>query len=116
MTTQITQAIARPWRRDLILGASQSGGGLTVVMKAEKPWTGRLVIDRPRHRMELKFSRDWPRMNSMPEWFTADPDANYTVKDLTNGGTVTMKGTELHAGLPVALAAGVEKVILIARP
>lgn len=108
-------SIARPWRSDLSLGASQSDGGLTLVLKAEKPWKGILVIDRPRHRLEMKFSKDWPRMNSMPEWFTAEPDAEYTVKDLTSGETVTHKGTELHAGLPLTLAAGIEKQLLIQR-
>jgi hypothetical protein len=107
--------IARPWRRDLILGASETGGGLTVVMKAEKPWEGRLLIDRPRHRMEMKFSQDWPRMNSMPEWFTAEPDAIYTVKNLTSGEVVTLEGSELHAGVSVTLEAGVEKQLLIRR-
>lgn len=107
--------IARPWRTDLTLGASQSDAGLTIVMKSGKPWEGILVIDRPRHLMELKFARNWPRMNSMPEWFTADPDAQYSVKDLTSSETVTLKGTELHAGLPVTLEAGAEKQLLIRR-
>lgn len=106
-------SIARPWRRDLSLGASQSDGELTIVMKAENPWKGILVIDRPRHRMEMKFSHDWPRMNSMPEWFTAEPDAEYAVKELSSGETVTRKGTELHAGLPLTLEAGVEKQLII---
>ena len=107
--------IARPWRQDLVLGASQTGGGLTVVMKAEKPWTGRLVIDRPRHRLEMGFSKDWPRMNSMPEWFTADPDAEYTLRDLASGEDVTMIGSQLHAGFPLTLEAGIEKRLHIRR-
>jgi hypothetical protein len=107
--------IARPWRQDLTLGASQAGGGLTIVMKAENPWTGRLVIDRPRHRLEMGFSKDWPRMNSMPEWFTADPGAEYTVRDLASGETVTRTGAQLHAGFPLALEAGAEKQLLIRR-
>jgi hypothetical protein len=83
--------IARPWRRDMTLGASQADGGLTLVMKSEQPWAGRLIIDRPRHRMELKFSKDWPRMNSMPEWFTAEPDAEYVVKDIASGVETTLQ-------------------------
>jgi hypothetical protein len=54
-------------------------------------------------------------MNSMPEWFTADPDAAYAVKDLTSGETITLKGTELHAGLPITLETGTEKQLLIRR-
>ena len=108
-------AIARPWRRDLLLGASQSGGDLTLVMKSGAAWTGRLVIDRPRHRMDLKFSKDWPRMNSMPEWFTAEPDADYVVKDMASGKESIHTGSELHAGLALTLVAGVEKQIHIRR-
>ncbi|HSP44338.1 MAG TPA: hypothetical protein VLO11_15805, partial [Luteolibacter sp.] len=107
--------IARPWRHDLVLGASQSDGGMTVVINAQKPWTGRLLIDRPRHRMELGFSQDWPRMNSMPEWFTANPDEAYTVEDLSSGEAVTRTGAELHVGLPLTLEAGIEKQLIIRR-
>jgi hypothetical protein len=107
--------IARPWRQGLILGASQAGGELTVVMKADKPWAGSLVIDRPRHRMEMGFSQDWPRMNSMPEWFTAEPEAEYTVRDAATGKETTYTGAQLHAGLPVTLEGGEEKVLLLKK-
>jgi len=107
--------IARPWRKDLTLGASEAGGGLTIIIKSEKPWQGRLCIDRPRHRMDMKFSQNWPRMNTMPEWFTADPNATYTITDLSSGTSVTHTGTELHAGLPISLEEGAEKQFLIQR-
>jgi hypothetical protein len=107
--------IARPWRRDLTLGASASDGGLIIVMKSAQPWTGRLVIDRPRHRMEMGFSKDWPRMNSMPEWFTAEPGAEYMIKDVISGEESSRTGAQLHAGLELTLAAGVEKQIQIRR-
>lgn len=107
--------IARPWRRDLCLGASPTRDGLVVVLKAELPWSGILVFDRPRHRMDLKFSNDWPRMNSMPEWFTVEPDVEYSVEDPATGGSVTRKGAELMVGIPLTLEAGAEKQLLIRR-
>jgi hypothetical protein len=105
--------IARPWRQDLTLGASQSGDGLTVVMKADQPWSGKLVIDKPRHRLEMGFTKDWPRMNSMPEWFTVEPSQKYVVKDPTAGTETSHTGAQLHAGLSVTLQPGVEKLLLI---
>jgi len=108
-------SIARPWRQDLTLGASQSGDELTVVMKADQAWSGRLIIDKPRHRLEMGFKYDWPRMNTMPEWFTAEPDDHYNVRDLVAGTVTTHAGADLHAGLPVTLAPGEERQIQISK-
>lgn len=105
--------IARPWRQDLTLGAGQDGDTLIVVMKALDPWTGKLVIDKPRHRLEMGFSKDWPRMNTMPEWFTAEPHGAYLVKDMQTGKTTSHPGADLHAGLPVTLKPGEERILHI---
>lgn len=67
-------------------------------------YSGVLVVDKPRHRM-----------NTMPEWFTAEPEENYIVEDLNTGAFQTSTGTQLHDGLPVMLEAGVETLRLI-RP
>jgi hypothetical protein len=107
--------IARPWRQDLTLGANETEDGLTVVMKADKAWSGKLVIDKPRHRLEMGFAKDWPRMNTMPEWFTAEPDVDYIVEDLTTGTKTTHTGAQLHTGLPLTLDPGVEKRLLIRK-
>ena len=105
--------IARPWRDDLILGASQAGGRLAVVIRAEKPWSGRIVFDVPRHRHYLGFQQDWPRMNTLPEWFTVEPDGTYTVRNLTTGAETTCSGEHLHDGLPLELEPGVETRLLV---
>lgn len=107
--------LARPWRQDLRLGASESADGLTVVLKADQPWSGRLVFDKPRHRVEMGFEKDWPRMNTMPEWFTADAEAEYVVEDLGSGTRTTHRGTELHAGLNLELQPGVEKRLRVRK-
>jgi len=100
--------IARPWRRDLLLGAAQSGKALAVVMKAKEDWSGRLVFDIPRHRVYMGFKKDWPRMNTMPEWFTVTGRKKYTVRNLTAGTTGQYTGKPLHEGLALKLKAGAE--------
>lgn len=104
--------IAHPWRQDLLLGASPVDDGVAVVIRSEKPWAGRLIFDLPRHRIYLGFKRDWPRMNTLPEWFVAEPGANYVVNDTVTGAR-QYSGKQLHAGLPVELEAGREKRLLI---
>jgi len=98
--------IARPWRKDLTLGAApMPGGGLAAVMTAEKPWQGRIEFDVPRHRHSMGFQRDWPRMNTLPEWFTVELDRSYSVQ--TKGGDArTQTGKQLHTGLEVNVQPG----------
>jgi len=90
--------IARPWRQDLRLGAARSGEqSVAVVLTADEPWEGRLEFDIPRHRLWLGFQHDWPRMNTLPEWFTVDPERKYPVR--TAAGIIAMPtGKELHEG------------------
>ncbi len=105
--------IARPWRRDLQLGAVESGDSLAVVMKADKPWSGRLIFDIPRYRLYLGFKHDWPRMNTLPEWFTAEPKSRYTVRDMESGSTATSTGQDLRTGMPVELRTGKALCLLV---
>ena len=103
--------IARPWRRDLILGAVESKDGLRVVLKADKDWSGRLVFDIPRHKLYMGFARDWPRMNTLPEWFTVEPGRTYSVTAGESAKSYT--GSQLHKGLPVELQGGKEMLLLV---
>ena len=105
--------IARPWRGDLQLGASPIDGGIAVVIKAVKPYKGKLEFDIPRHRIYMGFKKDWPRMNTMPEWFTVEATKRYVVKDVTNGSQRAYTGKQLHEGLPVDLQAAEERLLLI---
>lgn len=105
--------LARPWRRNMVLGAAESGGGLTVVVKADADYTGKLVFDIPRYKAYMGFAKDWPRMNTLPEWYTVQLDKTYTVKDVAAGAEKTYTGRQLHEGLGVELKAGREKVLQI---
>lgn len=107
--------IARPWRRDLKLGAAQIGDALAIVIKADKPWNGKLIFDIPRHREYMGFSKDWPRMNTLPEWFTVEPKAEYTIKNVSTDSSTKRTGKQLHAGLTVMIPAG-NKIRLLVEP
>ena len=95
------------------LGASQTEDGLTIVVKSDRAYRGKLVFDIPRHRIFMGFKHDWPRMNTMPEWFTVEPGQKYVVKNIATGSQKTYTGTQLHDGLPVDLSAGKEGMWLI---
>jgi hypothetical protein len=105
--------IARPWQQEMTLGASESEDGLHVVIKATNDWSGKLHFDIPRHKVYMGFKHDWPRMNTMPEWFTVELNQKYTVNDLTSGTEKTYSGQELHKGLPLKLQAGQECLLKI---
>jgi hypothetical protein len=94
--------IARPWQQGLKLGAIDADGGSEILLTSDRPYEGKLVFDIPRHRHYLGFEQDWPRMNTLPEWFTVEPDdTRYTVQNLTDDTSRTVRGAELHNGLSV---------------
>ena len=105
--------IARPWRSDLQLGASPADGGIAIVVGADMPYRGVLEFDIPRHRIYMNLERDWPRMNTMPEWFTVEPRSNYLLKNMADGSETQYTGMQLHEGIPVELEAGAEMRILL---
>jgi hypothetical protein len=99
--------IARPWRKDLKLGAVALERGIAVLLKSDDPYEGKIVFDIPRHRQHMGFKKDWPRMNTLPEWFTVEADKNYTIKGLGNA-QATYSGKQLAEGLQVTLKSGEE--------
>ncbi|MEX2639071.1 MAG: hypothetical protein WD266_00195 [Balneolales bacterium] len=103
----------RPWREDILLGAVMEENDLIISVSATDDWTGRLVFDRQRHRDYLNLPLDWPRLNSFSEWFTADPDRQYAVNDLSTGQEVNYSGAELHEGIRIRMDAGEEKRYIV---
>lgn len=71
-------------------------------------YDGRLQFDVPRHRLTFGFAEDWPRMNSVPEWFTVEPDEShhYEIRDADTGAAQVVSGRSLHGGWPVRLQPG----------
>ena len=98
--------IARPWRPDMQLGAAPLADGVAVFLKAEKPWKGTLVFDIPRHREYLGFKKDWPRMNTLPEWFTVELQRRYVVRDRERDVSQSLTGQDLRAGLSAEFKPG----------
>ncbi|MDP6525205.1 MAG: hypothetical protein QGH15_13380 [Kiritimatiellia bacterium] len=107
--------IARPWQQGLELGAVDTDKGIKLLVKSEKAYKGKLVFDFPRHREYMGFKKDWPRMNTIPEWFTVEADGEYKVSDITNGTGKTYRGKQLRDGLPVELKEREELVLRIER-
>ena len=105
--------LARPWQQGLTLGAAEAEHALAIVLNSDKPWSGRLVFDVPRHRLYMGFARDWPRMNTLPEWFTVEPERSYVVRDLRAGTETTFTGEQLHQGLPLEVKGGGEVRLLV---
>ncbi|MFN8009216.1 MAG: hypothetical protein U0V70_19750 [Terriglobia bacterium] len=91
--------LCHPWRPDLRFGAmSDDGGRLALVLTADKNWSGKLILDQPRHRLNLNLPVNYPRLNEWPEWFTVEADRHYRVK--MDGVQSELKtGAELAQGL-----------------
>ena len=111
MHTQNT--IALPWRKDLQLGASPLDGGVAIYMKADEPYEGKLEFDIPRHRIYMNFKKDWPRMNTMVEWFTVEPEDNYVLENLTTGSKTQYTGKQLHEGVPIVFSSAMEQRMIL---
>ena len=106
-----TQGItSHPWQQGLELGAALDGengeDSLAVVVHTRDDYEGHLEFDIPRHRLYLGFREDWPRMNTLPEWFTVEPDKEYSVRNIDTGETNILSGRQMHNGVRIAVSAG----------
>ena len=63
-------ATVEPWRKDVRFGAVREGNTIFLSLSAEQPWEGRVIFDRPRHKLLMHLPLDYPRINQFPEWFT----------------------------------------------
>jgi len=109
-----TQGVTlQPWRTDVRFGAVGRDAGLCVSLLAEKDWSGRLVFDKPRHKVQMHLPLDYPRINQFPEWYTAAADRGYIVCNVGAGTQETFTGKQLHAGIEVKLPAGTETRLLV---
>lgn len=98
--------IARPWKQGLELGAALQDNGVAIVLQGKEDYEGVLEFDLPRHRVYMGFEKDWPRMNTLPEWFTVEPEKNYLVQTPDSDIIRRYTGRQLHAGLEVTVKAG----------
>ncbi len=96
-----------PWRQGLELGAAPGeGDSLVILVRPENDYQGHLEFDIPRHRYYLGFQKDWPRMNTLPEWFTVEPDNMYSVHNVDTDETAILTGRQMHNGVSVTVKGG----------
>ncbi len=63
-------------------------------------WAGKLVFDRL-------------RMNTMPDWFTADPGKKYIVRNIARGTEEAYSGKQLSEGKAIKIKAAEEIILII---
>lgn len=90
-------------------------GCLCISIIVDKPWEGRLVFDKPRHKVNMRLPLDYPRINQFPEWFTARAGTRYVVGSPDGGTNEILDGAALVAGFRVALADGVERRFIVSE-
>ena len=102
----------QPWRSDVRFGAVREGANVYLSLLADHPWEGRIVFDRPRHKLFMHLPLDYTRINQFPEWFTVDAVKRYGVR-LGTGPEETKTGAELIEGLSVKLKGGEAEVVRV---
>ena len=111
-----TQGVtAQPWTSHLRYGAVEHDGAvhISLYVGGDQPWSGRLVVDAPRHNSAMRLPLDWPRINQFPEWFTAKPDKTYEFQSITDGTVTHYTGKALQASIPVSLQPNAETRITV---
>lgn len=106
--------LALPWQQGMKLGAAPDGDGLAIVLHSPTDWEGVLEFDQPRHKTYMGFTQDWPRMNTLPEWFTVDADKSYTVQ-IDDDANDKVTGSALIKGLALKVKAGQTVKITVAQ-
>ncbi|MCC6176806.1 MAG: hypothetical protein IT305_15975 [Chloroflexi bacterium] len=102
---------AVPWSPDVLVGSARDGDCLTLWAGSDTGWSGRLLFDVPRHRLYGRMPVNYPRLNTWPEWFTVEADAQYRVEGASGAATAT--GADLAAGLPLDLATGATQTLRV---
>ena len=102
-----------PWKPSLRLGAVASEKETYFVLTSQTDWEGKLIFDPIRHKTILNLPVDYPRINQFPEWFTADPQANYRITASDPKLSDTYNGVSLLEGIPIKLRPGERLIIKI---
>jgi len=103
----------RPWRDDVVFGASAEGDILRVYISSDRSWRGKLLFDTPRHKTIMNMPLDWPRINQFPEWFTVEENKRYLVQDLGANTRKSYTSKQMADGIPISLQAGVPLYLIV---
>ncbi|MGQ9761783.1 MAG: hypothetical protein ACUVQG_09065 [Thermogutta sp.] len=106
-----------PWREDLRLGAVLHDHRLYVTIGVSRPWQGRLIFDRPRHRHYFHLPLDYPRINQFPEWFAVDESQLVCLSTAEGQEYYTATAEEAWQGITITLDdAGEWRWIVVTQP
>jgi hypothetical protein len=97
----------RPWRDDVVFGASAEGDSLQIYVSSDRRWQGKLLFDTQRHKTIMKLPIDWPRINQFPEWFTVEQNKRYLIRDLSSNTRKSYTAQQMAAGIDISVQAGV---------
>lgn len=104
----------QPWSPSLRFGALGQRQGLRAAIQSDDGWAGRLIFDRPRHRLHLNLPINYPRLNEFPEWFTVESGATYELKP-SRGSRMVKTGAQLAEGVFLSVKAGETLIISVTR-
>ena len=104
-----------PWREDLLLGVTSDpqDGSLLLVLRADAPWEGRLVLGRTPVAAVLAGVPDHPRAGSYPRWSPQLHAPVLTVTRVADGHRWIVSAEARDEGLALELEAGQELVLRI---
>jgi len=103
------------WRADVKFGGVADGDTLRVLLTSDKPWTGNLHLDYPRHRIHFGLQINYPRLNEYPEWYVVEPTRLYKVT--VNGKEQPpLLGDDLMRGLPIEIKGEPVRVVVTPLP
>jgi len=105
----------RPWRKDVRLGAVMHGKGkkLCISLIAAEAWSGKIIFDRPRHKVQMHLPIDYPRINQFPEWFAPGAKTRWTVSGMAADAKKPFTGAQLQAGIAIELKGGAEMRLIV---
>lgn len=102
-----------PWRSDVRVGAVREGNSLLISLSSDRPWSGRLLFDRPRHKEFMHLPLDYPRINQFPQWFTVNAEQSYRVSGAEGGEPKPYIGREMLSGIDITLPASRELRLVV---
>ena len=99
----------RPWRKDVRIGAVMQDEKLCISLIAAEAWSGKIIFDRPRHKVQMHLPIEYPRINQFPEWFAPDAKSSWKVSPAGNSFT----GAQLQTGIAIELKGGAEMRLIV---
>jgi len=79
------------------LGAVKEGSRLYLSLEANQET--RIRLDYARHRRILNLDKNYARLNEFPEWYVADENLLYRLREAGAGQEKVLLGSELIVGV-----------------